>query len=62
MRRDPVQQHTTHQEGAKDQAKDLEAMNQPVKKANQPYEQREKNEAGQGKVRAQDPNFGRGHH
>lgn len=62
MRRDPAEQRSTQEEGADDQARDLANMNQPVKKANQPKLQRSKNEAGQGKVRSQDPNYGRGHH
>lgn len=62
MRQDPAEQRATQEEGRKDQAKDLEHMNQPVKKANQPKLQTGKGDTAAEQVRSQDPNFGSGHH
>lgn len=62
MRTDPADQRATQEEGAKNEQKDLENQRQPTSLANRDRQERSKDEAGQGKVRSQDPNYGRGHH
>ena len=62
MRPDAQKLHAQQKEGAKDQREDLENMRQPRSAANRDLEKRGKDEAGEGRVRSQDPNFGRGQH
>lgn len=61
MRPDSAERHATRKEGAKDQAKDLDQQPQP-QSAHREQDERAHDQAGQGRVRSQDPNFGRGHH
>ncbi|HZH42745.1 MAG TPA: hypothetical protein VEY50_01485 [Lysobacter sp.] len=62
MRPDAAKQNATQQEGAKDEAKDLENLRQPESAARREQDERGRDETARGRVRGQDPNFGRGHH
>lgn len=62
MRVDDQKMKATQKSGAKDQQKHLEQQHQPQSPANRDRSERSHGEAGQGRVRSQDPNYGRGHH
>ena len=61
MRPDDQKRKATQKSGARDSTR-LQQQNQPTSAANRDHAERSHHEAGQGKVRSQDPSFGRGHH
>jgi len=61
MRPDDQKRKATQKSGAKDASR-LQQQHQPQSAANRDRADRSHHEAGPGKVRSQDPNFGRGHH
>lgn len=62
MRPDEQKLRAQHEEGKKNEQKDLENQRQPQSLANRDRSERGRDETGEGRVRSQDPNFGRGHH
>lgn len=62
MRVDRQKMQAQQKEGMKNEQEDLENQRQPQSLANRDRDERGNDETGQGQVRSQDPNFGRGHH
>ena len=60
MRVDRQKMQAQQKEGMKNEQDDLEHQRQPQSLANRDRDERGNDETGQGKVRSQDPNFGRG--
>lgn len=62
MRADRQKMQAQQKEGMKNEQDDLENQRQPQSLANRDRDERGDGETGQGRVRSQDPNFGRGRH
>lgn len=60
MRSDPAKQQATQTEGRKDEARDLDDRRQPGSVADRDRRAQPQEQAGEGVVRSQDPDFGRG--